>query len=147
MQHHQIAIALRYFYLGPTYSERLTKWRIEHADLAVGPLGGLAGDEHCDVCNAPLFRDERNTKCCFGRFKNAQGCDLGAEWYGPFCSFPNVPRPTGEFGELWYGSDACSKYFHTNTRLLNCAYAYSSLQANGILSLLMSTLHFNTPRY
>ena len=74
-------------YLGPTYSERLTKWRIEHADLAVGPLGGLAGDERCDVCNAPLFRDERNTKCCLGRFKNTQD---QAEWYGPFCSFPNV---------------------------------------------------------
>ena len=107
----------------PSSIDKLREWQIKNGDLAVGPLGGLNGRCHCAACRAPLFSREANTKCCLGRLRE------GAEWYGPFCTYPYVQRPTGEYGSLWYNdTDADAKYFRGNTRLLNCRYAYSSLQ-------------------
>ena len=52
--------------------------------------------------------------------------------YGPFCSYPHVPRPAGEYGTLWYGNDESAKHFLSHTRVYNCAYAFSSLHATRI---------------
>ena len=52
--------------------------------------------------------------------------------YGPFCSYPYVPRPKGEYGALWYGNDERAKHFLSHTRIYNCAYAFSLLHATRI---------------
>ena len=110
---------------------KMLDWRITHGDLFVGPLGGLHGEHRCDHCNVLLFRDETRTKCCVGHRDSPQH-GKEADWYGPFCSFPFIPQPDGEYRELWYGDDECSKHFLASTRMYNCAYAYSSLQAQAV---------------
>ena len=87
----------------------------------VGPLGGLQGEHSCAHCNAPLFLNETRTKCCVGAL--GSGAAATAEWYGPFCSYPYIPQPEGEYRALWYGTDERSKHFLANTRLYNCRYA------------------------
>ena len=109
----------------------LLDWRITHGDLFVGPLGGLHGEHACEYCNAPLFHGETRTRCCVGRSDKAQ-YGKEAAWYGPFCTAPYIPQPDGEYRDLWYGDDERSKHFLSATRTYNCAYAFSSLQAQAV---------------
>lgn len=101
-------------------------WCVWHGDLRIGPLGGYGGDCRCVSCNAPLFDDETDTKCCLFRKGDRAG------WYGPFCTYPYIPRPDGQYSALWYEDTDDAKYFRANTRLYNSRYAFSSLQAHRV---------------
>lgn len=46
--------------------------------------------------------------------------------------YPFISKPTGEYGELWYGSSPEANYFRRETRLFNCRYAYASLEASEV---------------
>lgn len=62
----------------------------------------------------------------FARFSHPHAC---GDRYGPFCTYPYIPRPAGEYGALWYGTDERATHFLSNTRVYNCRYAFSSLHA------------------
>ena len=47
-------------------------------------------------------------------------------------SSPHIPKPTGDFGALWYGTDLDTKYFLDHTRMFNAKYAFASLEASEV---------------
>ena len=137
-------------------------------DLHIGALGGHDGNCRC-ICNAPLFDNESKTKCCLFRqglppliccFLRGVGlrlppappppscsqwrtiCNVAgnrAGWYGPFCSYPFIPRAghvakqsVDDYSDLWDSQSEEGQFFRANTRLYNSRYAFSSLQAEQV---------------
>jgi hypothetical protein len=105
------------------FALRNRAWSIVHYSLDVGALGGCDGLLRCSHCNAPKFCGESRMKCCLGRRAGT------ADWSGPFCTWPHIPHPTGQYEVLWYNSSEDAKHFRNNARMFNCLYAFSSLHA------------------
>ena len=45
---------------------------------------------------------------------------------------PHIPKPTGAYGQLWYGTDQDAKYFLNEARPINCQYSFTSMDASHV---------------